>query len=106
MTRRVSGRRGSAMTEFALLAPVYVLLLIGLIYFANEVLLWQESQLAARFLATNSRSGASGSGGSPLIANTSGANVPEDYFVYFSAASSPRFSQTAEQASFLQKQVA
>lgn len=96
-------RRGTAMTELSLLAPVYVLLLVGLIYFGNCILMWQEVQLAARFLSMNTRSGASGSGGPAMIAHTSGSNVPEDYFIYLSGT--PRISVSSAAGDFSQQQI-
>lgn len=90
----MQNRSGNAMVEFAVLLPVYVLLLIGLLFFANEILFWQEGQLAARFLATNSRAVASAPAGtqSPLIAVTGGALVPQDYFIFGSMQGQPQIS--------------
>ncbi len=75
-------RQGSAMVEGAVLLPVYVLLLVGLIYFGNEGLFWQEVSQSARFVATNTQSAGGGSG-TPGIANTNGPNVGQDFFLYF-----------------------
>ena len=91
------------MAEFAVLLPVYVLLLVSLIYFSNVVLVWQEGALAARFLSTNTRTAASGGGGGAMIAHTSGANVPQDYFIYGNV--DPVISASLTPASFTQAQV-
>lgn len=87
--RAIARRSGSAMTEFAILLPVYVLLVIGLIFFANEILLWQEVQMSARFLSTNTRAAAAAPPGtpSPLIGITTGPLLPKDYFIYYSSGS-------------------
>lgn len=102
---RASHRKGAAMTEFALLAPVYVLLLIGLVYFSNVVLMWQEIQLASRFLSMNTRSEAAGGGQATLIATTSGATIPEDYFIYMSTAGAPEISVSTVPGEFTQQQI-
>ncbi len=100
-------RAGNAMTEFAILLPVYVLLLIGLVFFANEILFWQEGQLAARFLATNARGQASAPRGtqSPLIAVTSGPLVPQDYFIFGSMQGQPRISTDNQLGNFSQADI-
>ena len=95
---------GNAMVEFAVLLPVYVLLLIGLLFFANEILFWQEGQLAARFLATNDRAAVTAPSGtaSPLIAVTSGPLVPQDYFLFGSMQGQPQISRDTRSGDFTQ----
>ncbi len=75
-------QRGNALVEVGVLLPVYVLLLVGLIYFGNEVLLWQEVSQAARFTATNVQ-GTPGGATAATIARTNGPGVTQDYFLYF-----------------------
>ena len=77
-----TGNRGSALVEVAVLLPVYVLLLVGMIYFANQVLCWQEVSQSARYVATNVQGGFGG-GGTTGIAKTNGAGVSQGYFLYF-----------------------
>lgn len=93
MHARMETGKGSALAEFAVLLPVYVLLLVGLIFFSNEILFWQEAQMAARFLATNDRGPAVAPAGtqSPLIAVTSGPAVPQDYFIMGQMQGQPQF---------------
>ena len=98
--------KGSAMVETAVLLPVYVLVIIGLIYFSNETLHWQEVQLSARFLATNTRANFGGNSNvSPLIANTSGAGVPDEYFVVFSGSGQPTIAQDSQSVLYSQQAI-
>ena len=100
-------RKGSALVEFAVLLPVYVLLLVGLIFFANEIVFWQEAQMAARFLATNDRGPVSAPAGtqSPLIAVTSGPAVPQDYFLMGQMQGQPQFLTDSQPGTFTQEKI-
>ncbi|GEM_PF-4190352 len=96
-------RQGSAMVEVGVLLPVYVLILVGLIYFGNEVLLWQECPQSARFVATNVQTGAPGGGGAATIARTNGPSVTQDYFLYYQGKKD--ISLDAENGTFTQQQI-
>lgn len=61
MTRRKAGERGSVMIEFALILPILLLLILGILDFAKAINYWNDTnQLAAdgaRFAAVDRNPG-------------------------------------------------